>query len=95
MSELLLLGTSHKTAPLALRERIALLDGGAEQLVKELTAHDSIAEAVALRTRGCVSCSAIRTARKLSGTKAPPTIAKTAAVRACRSGSSIENRSGV
>jgi glutamyl-tRNA reductase len=50
VTELLALGTSHKTAPLALRERIALLDGGAEQLVKELTAHDSIAEAVALST---------------------------------------------
>ncbi len=50
MSELLLLGTSYKTAPLALRERIALLDGGAEALVKELTANDSVSEAVALST---------------------------------------------
>jgi glutamyl-tRNA reductase len=50
MTELLALGTSHKTAPLALRERIALLDGGAEQLVKELTAHASVSEAVALST---------------------------------------------
>ena len=50
MSELLALGTSHKTAPLALRERIALLDGGAEKLLEELTAHDSVAEAVALST---------------------------------------------
>jgi glutamyl-tRNA reductase len=50
MTELLALGTSHKTAPLALRERIALLDGGAEKLVRELTAHDSVAEAVALST---------------------------------------------
>ncbi len=31
---------------------------------------------------------------KLSGTNAPATIANTAAVRAWRSGSSIENRSG-
>ena len=30
MSELLLLGTSHKTAPLALRERIAMPDGRAD-----------------------------------------------------------------
>ena len=49
---------------------------------------------VALSTRGCVNDSAIRTARKLSGTKAPATIEKTAAVRAWRSGSSIEKRSG-
>jgi len=50
MTELLALGTSHKTAPLALRERIALLEGGAEDLVKELTAHASVSEAVALST---------------------------------------------
>ncbi|MGH2969547.1 MAG: glutamyl-tRNA reductase [Solirubrobacteraceae bacterium] len=50
MSELLALGTSHKTAPLAVRERIALLDGGAEALLTELTAHGSVSEAVALST---------------------------------------------
>jgi glutamyl-tRNA reductase len=50
MSELLALGASHKTAPLALRERIALTEGGAERLVHELTGHDTIAEAVALST---------------------------------------------
>ena len=50
MSELLALGASHKTAPLALRERIALTDAGADRLVHELTGHDTIAEAVALST---------------------------------------------
>jgi glutamyl-tRNA reductase len=50
MSELLLLGTSHKTAPLAVRERIALLDGGAETLLGELNGQDCITEAVALST---------------------------------------------
>src|SRR5918995_753004 len=50
VTELLALGTSHKTAPLALRERIALLEGGAEALVKELTSHASVGEAVALST---------------------------------------------
>ncbi len=50
MTELLALGTSHKTAPLALRERIALLEGGAEALLKELTANASVSEAVALST---------------------------------------------
>src|SRR5215207_2192838 len=50
MTELLALGTSHKTAPLALRERIALLDGGAEALIRELTANPSVSEAVALST---------------------------------------------
>jgi glutamyl-tRNA reductase len=50
VSELLVVGTSHKTAPVALRERIAVLDGGAETLMGELTAHESVAEAVALST---------------------------------------------
>jgi glutamyl-tRNA reductase len=50
MSELLALGASHKTAPLALRERIALTDHAAEPLLRELTAHDAIGEAVALST---------------------------------------------
>src|SRR4051812_39182381 len=50
MSELLAIGTSHKTAPLALRERIALLEGGAEALIAELTAHEDITEAVAIST---------------------------------------------
>ncbi len=50
MSELLALGASHKTAPLALRERIALTDNGAEPLLRELTEHPAIGEAVALST---------------------------------------------
>ena len=50
MTELLALGASHKTAPLALRERIALTEGGGEKLVLELTAHEAIGEAVALST---------------------------------------------
>ncbi len=50
MTELLALGASHKTAPLALRERIALTDNGAEPLLRELTSHPAIGEAVALST---------------------------------------------
>ena len=42
MTELLALGASHKTAPLALRERIALTEGGAEPLLRELTEHPAI-----------------------------------------------------
>ena len=34
--ELLALGTSHKTAPLALRERLALLEGQVEPFLHEL-----------------------------------------------------------
>ena len=50
MSELLLLGTSHKTAPLALRERVALTDGRAERFLRELAEHPEIREAVVLST---------------------------------------------
>jgi glutamyl-tRNA reductase len=48
--ELLLLGASHKTAPLELRERLALPEGRATRVLEELTGHDSIHEAVALFT---------------------------------------------
>jgi glutamyl-tRNA reductase len=42
MSELLLLGTSHKTAPLDLRERVALLEGRADEFLRELAADPAI-----------------------------------------------------
>jgi glutamyl-tRNA reductase len=48
--ELLLLGASHKTAPLELREKLALPEGRATRVLEELTSHDSIHEAVALFT---------------------------------------------
>jgi glutamyl-tRNA reductase len=50
MTELLALGASHKTAALSLRERIALTDGAADPLLRELVAHHAIGEAVALST---------------------------------------------
>jgi glutamyl-tRNA reductase len=50
LSELLALGASHKTAPIALRERLALLEGRAETFVRELLEHDGVHEAVALST---------------------------------------------
>jgi glutamyl-tRNA reductase len=50
MTELLALGASHKTAPLALRERIALTEGAAAPLLHELTEHPAIGEAVVLST---------------------------------------------
>jgi len=50
MSELLALGASHKTAPLAVRERLALLDGQVEHRDGQrlLVCH---ADAAALNTR--------------------------------------------
>jgi glutamyl-tRNA reductase len=50
MSELLLLGTSHKTAPLAVRERIALQEARAEKFLAELKQHPEIREAVVVST---------------------------------------------
>jgi glutamyl-tRNA reductase len=50
VSELLLLGTSHKTAPLAVRERVALTEGRAERFLLELAEHPEIREAVVLST---------------------------------------------
>src|SRR6266540_3224357 len=47
---LLALGVSHKTAPVALRERLALPEGRAAGVLRELTAHDAIHEAVAIST---------------------------------------------
>jgi glutamyl-tRNA reductase len=48
--ELLALGVSHKTAPLGLRERLALTEGRATAVLAELTAHEEIHEAVAIST---------------------------------------------
>ena len=48
--DLLAIGVSHKTAPLALREKLALPEGRAVSTLRELTAHDSVREAVAIST---------------------------------------------
>jgi glutamyl-tRNA reductase len=47
---LLALGASHKTAPLALRERLALPEGRAARVLSDLTSHAEIHEAVAIST---------------------------------------------
>jgi glutamyl-tRNA reductase len=50
MSELLALGISHKTAPVALRERLALTGREADRFVRELVAREEVQEAVAIST---------------------------------------------
>ena len=50
MSELLALGISHKTAPVALRERLAFTEVEAVEFVKEATATDEVREAVVIST---------------------------------------------
>ena len=47
---LLALGVSHKTAPLPLRERLALPEGRAATVLRELVGHAEIHEAVAIST---------------------------------------------
>ena len=48
--ELLALGASHKTAPLPLRERLALTEARASKVLTDLVAHESVHEAVAMST---------------------------------------------
>ena len=50
MSDLLSLGVSHKTAPLDLRERLALTEGRAASALRELTGVAGIHEAAAIST---------------------------------------------
>jgi glutamyl-tRNA reductase len=50
MSEILALGVSHRTAPLELRERLALPEGRAAGVLNELRATDQVLEAAALST---------------------------------------------
>jgi glutamyl-tRNA reductase len=50
MAELLALGVSHKTAPLELRERLALTEGSAVGALRELTEGEEIHEAAAIST---------------------------------------------
>jgi glutamyl-tRNA reductase len=48
--ELLALGANHKTAPLPLRERMALPEGRASRVLAELVEHAAVHEAVAIST---------------------------------------------
>src|SRR2546427_238221 len=50
MSELVAIGISHKTAPVALRERVALTEREAERVTHELVSHEAVREAVAIST---------------------------------------------
>jgi glutamyl-tRNA reductase len=50
VSDLLALGVSHKTAPIGLRERVALPEGRAASVLRELVSTPQIHEAVALST---------------------------------------------
>jgi glutamyl-tRNA reductase len=50
VSDLLALGISHKTAPIELRERLALTEGRAAGVLSELRAHEQVSEAAAIST---------------------------------------------
>jgi glutamyl-tRNA reductase len=49
-TELIALGVSHNTAPVALRERLALTERAGKRFLQELIAEDIISEAVAIST---------------------------------------------
>ncbi len=50
MTELLAIGISHKTAPVALRERVALTENEAERFIRDLVSNDDLREAVVIST---------------------------------------------
>src|SRR3954454_7764336 len=50
MSELLLLGISHKTAPVALRERLALTQAEGERFLREIVTLPEVREAAVIST---------------------------------------------
>ena len=50
MSELLAIGISHKTAHVAMRERVALTEREAERFMRELVTREGVREAVAIST---------------------------------------------
>ncbi|MCB0877144.1 MAG: glutamyl-tRNA reductase [Solirubrobacterales bacterium] len=50
MSDLLALGISHKTAPIELRERLALTEGRAASVLNDLRTHEQVSEAAAIST---------------------------------------------
>ncbi len=50
MSDLLALGISHKTAPLELRERLALTEGRATGVLRDLLSADQVSEVAAIST---------------------------------------------
>jgi glutamyl-tRNA reductase len=50
VTEILALGLSHKTAPLELRERVALTEGRAAGVLRELVSAPEVAEAAAIST---------------------------------------------
>ena len=50
MSELLALGISHKTAPVALRERLAFTESAAGEFARQVIATEAVREAVVLST---------------------------------------------
>jgi len=50
MSELLVLGVSHKTAPVEVRERVALSEAQAEEFLRDLRGTADVQEAVAIST---------------------------------------------
>jgi glutamyl-tRNA reductase len=79
--ELLALGVSHKTAPLALRERLALPEGRAAAVLAELTEHRAIQEAVAISTCNRTELHLVTGDPVAAETEALATLARQAEIR--------------
>ena len=80
-SELLCLGISFKTAPVALREKLALTDVGAEGLVRDLVAAGEIDEAVAISTCNRTEVYLVAADPVLAETKLLGALARRAGIR--------------
>ena len=72
MSGLLALGLSHRTAPLALREQLALTEGRAAGVLNALVSEEPISEAVALSIdRGAIYNVLLQKQGEISGALLP------------------------
>jgi glutamyl-tRNA reductase len=81
VSELLALGVSHKTAPVSLRERVALPEGRAVEFLRELTAAGELLEAVALSTCNRTEVYLVATDAVEAETRALGMLARQAGIR--------------
>jgi glutamyl-tRNA reductase len=72
MSELLTIGISHKTAPVEIRERLALPEGRALEFVRELRGDADVQEAVVIST-----CNRTELYRRNSPPRSTPTATAT------------------
>jgi len=81
VSELLALGVSHKTAPVAMRERVALPDALAEDFMSRLLAGGDVQEAVVISTCNRTEVYAVAPDPVAAETAVPGQLARRAEIR--------------